>query len=198
MPKADLQQWLVSQDAVQNYVQIFSRINRELTPIFGVQKRVFMLAMLVTSWMRGHPLKRLINERIEYEVRRSASVNVSGIIRSVMKDVEEVARFQAPKYLSCYIDVLRQHLSTIGRSDLLTADLDINILLEFGVPGGTQLSLMGLGLSRTSALALAEFIASDQLSEQECIVWLRENDWQLLNLPTLVKRDIAAALQLVA
>jgi hypothetical protein len=115
-----------------------------------------------------------------------------------MKDVEEVARFQAPKYLSCYIDVLKQHLIAVGRSDLLTSDLDINILLEFGVPGGTQLSLMGLGLSRTSALALAEFIAADSLSEEACVSWLRENDWRSLNLPALVKRDIDIALQMVA
>jgi hypothetical protein len=187
-----------SEGAAQSYIQIFSRINRELTPVFGVQKRVVMLAMLVTSWMRGHPLKRLITERIEYEHQRRVIINTSAIIRSVMKDVEEVARFQAPKYLSCYIDVLRQHLGTIGREDLLSSDLDINILLEFGVPGGTQLSLMGLGLSRTSALALAEFIASDQLSEQDCIRWLRENDWRSLDLPTLVKRDIDLALRLVA
>jgi hypothetical protein len=113
-----------------------------------------------------------------------------------MKDVEEVARFQAPKYLSCYVDVLKQHLRSIGRTDLLTSELEINILLEFGVPGGTQLSLMGLGLSRTSALSLAEFIASDQLTEEQCILWLRENEWRSLNLPALVKREIEMATSL--
>jgi hypothetical protein len=115
-----------------------------------------------------------------------------------MKDVEEIARFQAPKYLSCYIDVLKQHLGAINRSDLISADLDINVLLEFGVPGGTQLSLMGLGLSRTSALALAEFIAADQLNEQECVRWLRENDWREFDLPALVKREIDLSLELAA
>lgn len=185
-----------SDDAVTNYIQIFTRINRELAPVFGVQKRIVSLAMLVTNWMRGYPLKRLITERWNYESSRDASLEIAPIIRSVMKDVEEVARFQAPKYLSCYIDVLRQHLDAINRSDLLAADLDINMLLEFGVPGGTQLSLMGLGLSRISALALAEFIASDQLTEADCIAWLRNNDWQALNLPSLVKRDINTALQL--
>lgn len=187
-----------SEDAVTNYIQIFSRINRELTPIFGVQKRIVMLAMLVTSWMRGHPLKRLISERLSYEIQRVGPANISSTIRGVMKDVEEVARFQAPKYLSCYIDVLKQYLAEVGRSDLLTSEFDINMLLEFGVPGGTQLSLMGLGLSRTSALALAEFIASDELSEEACIAWLKENDWRSLNLPVLVKRDIDVALRLVA
>lgn len=113
-----------------------------------------------------------------------------------MKDVEEVARFLAPKYLSCYIDILKQYLQSVGRSELFPADLDINVLLEFGVPGGTQPSLMGLGLSRTSALAISELIASDSLSEEECVVWLQRNSWEERDLPSLVKKEIRTALQM--
>ena len=185
-----------STDAVSNYIRVLARINRELAPVFGVHKRIVMLAMLVTNWMRGYPLKRLIAGRLDYERGRGQAVNASSTIRGVMKDVEEFARFQVPKYLSCYIDVLKQYLRSVDRGDLITADLDINILLEFGVPGGTQLSLMGLGLSRTSALALAEYIANDQLSEEGCLAWLRENDWRSLNLPILVKREIDNAVEL--
>jgi hypothetical protein len=113
-----------------------------------------------------------------------------------MADVEEMARFQAPKFLSCYIDVLRTYLSSIGRAELLPTEFDLNILLEFGVPGGTQLSLMGLGLSRTSALALSEIIAADALTEDQCIEWLLSNSWEERDLPALVKREIRIALEL--
>jgi hypothetical protein len=188
----------VSEDAVQHFVEIFGRINREVSSVFGPPGRAFALAMLVVSWMRGYPLKRLITERWAYLSQRGTTKMLSAVIREVMKDVEEIARFQAPKYLACYIDVLKQHLTTIERTDLITSDLDINILLEFGVPGGTQLSLMGLGMSRTSALALAEFIASDELTESQAITWLRENDWRTLNLPNLVKVEIESVLRLVA
>src|SRR2546430_14124700 len=128
---------------------------------------------------------------------RERPAQLASVIRQVMKDIEEVARFQAPKYISCYIDVLRQFLSSIGRVDLITPELDLNILLEFGVPGGTQLSLMGLGLSRTSALAVSEYIAADNLSESQCVEWLRSNPWQDLELPALVKREIQSMLDLV-
>jgi hypothetical protein len=184
-----------SEDAASQYIAILQRINRELAPVFGVGPRVIMVGLLVTSWMRGHPLKRLITERMAYLTRRRRAFRDAVVIREVMRDVEEIARFQAPKYLSCYVDVLKQYLQSIGRPELLPAELDISILLEFGVPGGTQLSLMGLGLSRTSALALAEFIASDSLSEEECLRWLRENAWEERDLPALVKREIAFALQ---
>jgi hypothetical protein len=184
-----------SDDAASHYIAILNRINRELAPVFGIGPRAIMLGLLITSWMRGYPLKRLITERINYLTRRPAPVNVPAVIRAVMSDVEEVARFQAPKYLSCYIDVLREYLQSIDRVDLLPADLDVNVLLEFGVPGGTQLSLMGLGLSRISALALAEIIAADALTEPECLVWLRNNAWEQRDLPELVKREIRFALQ---
>jgi hypothetical protein len=187
-----------SEDAVQHYVKIFGRINREVSAVFGPPGRAFMLAMLVVSWMRGYPLKRLISERWQYLTGKNSPKGLSTVIREVMKDVEEIGRFQAPKFLACYVDVLKQHLTTLGRTDLITSDLDINILLEFGVPGGTQLSLMGLGMSRTSALALAEFIASDELNEEQSVAWLRDNNWRTLNLPKLVKFEIETILNLVA
>jgi hypothetical protein len=56
-----------------------------------------------------------------------------------MEDVETYARFLAPKYISCYTDVLKQYLESTGQSDLLPRDLDLNVLLEFGVPAGTAL-----------------------------------------------------------
>lgn len=185
-----------STDAVSNYIAVFTRINRELAPVFGSPQRIVMLSILVTEWMRGYPLNRLITERMRVLRERGRSAQLPSIIRQVMKDIEEVARFQAPKYISCYIDVLRQFLGSIERADLITPELDLNILLEFGVPGGTQLSLMGLGLSRTSALAISEYIAADNLTEDQCVAWLRSNTWQEFELPALVKREIRTILDL--
>ena len=69
--------------------------------------------------------------------------------------------------------------------------MDLNILLEFGVSQTTQLSLMGLGLSRSSAIAISEFITDDSLKEAECLKWLRENDWMTKDMPELIKREIS-------
>jgi hypothetical protein len=59
----------------------------------------------------------------------------------------------------------------------------------------TQLNMMGLGLSRTAAVTLSEYIADDNLSEAAVIDSLKELNLDAMNLPvaliTEVKRLIA-------
>jgi hypothetical protein len=112
-----------------------------------------------------------------------------------MKDVEEFARFQAPKYLACYVDLLRVYLERIERKDLVERLRELNVLLEFGVSQTTQLSLIGLGLSRSSAIAISELIADDSLNESKCLQWLKENDWMTKGMPELIKREVANLLK---
>jgi hypothetical protein len=56
----------------------------------------------------------------------------------------------------------------------------------------TQLALIGCGLSRTSAIALSEIIAADDLTEEGILEWLRLNNqlWRQSDLPALVKKEI--------
>jgi hypothetical protein len=113
------------------------------------------------------------------------------VIRSVLDDVEQIARFEAPKYLACYLDVLRLHLRQQGTPLVEIADLpDISLMLELGVSRPTEVSLMSLGLSRTSAIALSEFIIDDALTPAQCLQWLGARDLETLDLPVLVRREI--------
>lgn len=183
-----------SDDAVSSYTAIFSRVSEHFGALGPVGGRSFVLALLVTQWMRGYPLARLISERISYYQRKERNIDVAAVIRSVMEDVEKIARFEAPKYLACYTDVLRYFLFVSNRPDLLPELLDLGVFLEFGVSQPTQISLMALGLSRTSAIAISELITDENLTEAECLSWLRENDWELMDVPELVKRELALVL----
>lgn len=183
-----------SEDAFEAYVQILHRINKHLGFVFGVTKRVPQLALLIVDWMNGYPLARIIASRQRYYKQKGIHKDLPSLIRGTMQDVEEFARFQGPKYLACYVDILRVHLDNIGRQELVGRLLDLNILLEFGVSQATQLSLIGLGLSRSSAIALSELIAGDSLHEVECLDWLQENDWMTKDMPELVKQEVAAVL----
>ena len=176
-----------SEDAFDEYIKILHRINRYLGKVFGKGNRVRQLALLIVDWMRGYPLARIISSREKYYGRN----DLHGLIRNTMKDVEEYARFQAPKYLACYVDLLRVYLENIERKDLVERLLELNVLLEFGVSQTTQLSLIGLGLSRSSAIAISEIIADDSLNEYECLNWLKENDWMTQDMPELIKREVA-------
>jgi len=180
-----------STDATDTYLRALGLANQELGSEFGTPPRQFALALLITNWMRGFPLVRLISSRIDYLQRNNRSYKLPNEIRDVMRDVEQVARFQAPKYLACYTDVLALHLRQQGHEDIMDLP-DISMMLELGVSRVTEVSLMALGLSRTSAVTLSEFIVGDNLSREEVTSWVNEHREVLEGLPVLVRREIEA------
>jgi hypothetical protein len=98
--------------------------------------------------------------------------------------------------LSAYVDILNMHLVTLGREDLIDSDVDIGTQLEFGISSRTLLSLIELGLSRVSAVALYEKIARDDLDKEDCIAWVRERDTQFegMDIPAIIIREIRSKL----
>jgi hypothetical protein len=179
-----------SEDAAEVYTAIFSRIADHLNVALGPSgRRSFALALLVTRWMRGFPLARLISDRIRLEREKNKN-NVPAAIRAVLADVEQIARFEAPRSLACYNDLLRVYLNEIDRADLAESIPDLGVMLEFGVAQQTQVSMIGLGLSRTSAVMLGDLITADDLTEDGALEWLREGIWRSAALPALVKAEI--------
>lgn len=177
-----------SEDAVNIYTRILQRINSHLAPVFGQQ--AFRYAILVVNWMRGHSLARLIRSSIQYHEQRQRAFKLPSLIRQTMGDIEEVARFLAPKYTSCYIDVLRWCLVSTDNAGAAAEIPDLNIWLEFGASQTTHLSLMAIGLSRTSAAAVSELIADDSLDENGVTEWLSNQNLDASDLPRLVIHEI--------
>lgn len=178
-----------STDATESYVRALGLADEELGADFGAGPRQFALALLITNWMRGFPLARLIADRINYLERKKREYKLPNEIRDVMRDVEQVARFKAPKYLACYTDVLALHFQQQGRGEIPELP-DISMMLELGVSRVTEVSLMALGLSRTSAIALSEFIIDDELGRDEVRNWVQQNRGVQQGLPALVRREI--------
>lgn len=114
----------------------------------------------------------------------------TGTVRGTQS--KQVARFLAPRYLSCYIDILRQNLVNVERGDLVDQVPDVNVWLEFGASQQTQLSMMGLGLSRTTAIALSEFIVDDKLTEAEVLLRISALSVESLGLPLAIQREVKA------
>jgi hypothetical protein len=139
-------------------------------------------------------LARIIRDSIEWHQEARRPFKLPELIRGTMELVEQIARFKAPKYLSAYMDVLHLHLREIDREDLIDDGLDIGTQLEFGVSSTTLLSLMELGLSRMSSVALYEKIARDDLSKEECVAWVseRENHLQAMDIPAIIIREVRA------
>ena len=171
---------------------VFARIDRTLAPAFRGENLQWSAAFTTRDWIQGKKLGFMISGAIERERGKldGDEVNYAAIIRSTMKFVEEFARFKAPKYLAAYIDILRLHFEQRGEAERFPRDLPFDLYLEFGVSTSSLLALIGLGLSRTSAIELNEFLGRDDMTEQDALSYLRSQEWENFDLPKLVKREI--------
>lgn len=185
-----------SDDSYDRFVTIMRRINAHLFPAFLPEGLEPYHALIVVRWLKGHSLASMIAANIKYQNNHKRVFKLPVLIRDTMDKVEQTARFRAPKYLSAYMDILHVHLRNIGREDLIDMDLDIGTQLEFGVSSTTLLSLMELGLSRMSAVALYEKIARDDLTKDACIEWvdIRADRLDTLDIPAIILREVRAKL----
>ncbi|MBK9002851.1 MAG: DEAD/DEAH box helicase [Sphingomonadales bacterium] len=185
-----------SADSFDRFVTIMHRINDHLYPAFEPEGLVRLYVLTVVHWLKGYSLAKMIRGGIEWHKVNGRSYKLPLLIRQTMERVEQIARFRAPKYLSAYMDVLRIHLTEIGRTDLIDDEIDIGTQLEFGVSTRTLLSLMELGLSRMSAVALYEKISRDDLTKEGCLAWVSERKGQLelLDIPAIILREIQSKL----
>jgi superfamily II DNA or RNA helicase len=193
-----------SEDAIDRYKEIFRFINTHLRANwaiseFGGEKRITQLAILAVRWMQGRPLSLLIRERIRVNEARGElglrEQKLSAVIIAVMSDVETYARFLIPKFLRAFLDVLAFHARERGMEAKLPQLPNLELWLELGVSGRTQLSLMELGLSRTAAIEVFEFMMNPDMDKESTLVWLRSTGESLSpNLPELVNQEIRRVL----
>ena len=184
-----------SSDAVDQLTRLFLFINKHLYPAFEPDKAILPFAFITVDWMRGKPLGKMISERLNRERSKSeyqtdGELPYAKIIRETMEDVEQIARFRSPKFLSAYLDVLRLVFIKQGAEQEFPDDLKFDLYLEFGVSTQTLLSLIGIGLSRTSAIAMNEFLGQADLDEPQVLEKLSSRAWETLDLPVIVKREI--------
>jgi hypothetical protein len=183
---------VASDDSYDRFVTIMRRINASLFPAFEPDSRATVYALVVYQWLKGRSLADIIRRNIAWHDKVRRQYTLPGIIRDTMALVEQIARFRAPKYLSAYMDVLHLHYVEIGREDLIDNGLDIGTQLEFGVSSRTLISLMELGLSRMTAVALYEKIARDDLDQTQALKWVADRADQLstMDLPVIIKREL--------
>ena len=187
---------VASADSYDRFVSIMGRINTHMFPAFGAENLNRRYALVVVNWLKGMSLAVMVRRNIEWHEQARKAFRLPALIRDTMDLVEQIARFKAPKYFSAYMDVLHIHLREIGREDLIDQELDIGTQLEFGVSSRTLLSLMELGLSRMSAVALYEKMARDDLSKEACLDWVAERRDRLeaMDIPAIIAREVRSRL----
>ncbi|WP_181068021.1 DEAD/DEAH box helicase [Rathayibacter sp. AY1A7] len=182
-------------NARRSYFRAFEILSKTMTAEFdgwawrpgqGEDKRKHQLANLIVNWMNGMPLRVLVEQRVG---KKTEAKTVGGDIRSVLKDIEQVARFLAPKYLDCYADVL-DHWSIEETGLPVQNAPDLVKMLELGVARPAHTTLMTLGLSRTAVLALPDAELDDKWTPSEALSWLAGVDLADVNLPHLIAREL--------
>ncbi len=186
-----------SDDAFDEYKTALDYVAEYLGGSFEPEARRLSLARLIVHWMRGVPLSIIIDNRAKWRRDQGKDVSYPRLIRQVMADVEDIARFEAPRYLSCFSDVVAQAAGELGRQ--IDGDgFDIEMMLELGVPRPTDMSFISVGLSRATTRAISEFVLDQSLSPDECIAWIEATDLEQLELPAFAVREIIAQRQILA
>lgn len=181
-------------EAVKSLAGLMEWCDRHLGDVFGVEAHRFSTAIVTVAWMRGKPLRSIIESKLDYLSHRSTPFSFGTAIRQVLDDVEQYARYRVPKYVGCYADVLRHFLvEELGDTELAAQIPDYSEALEFGVSQRTHMSLMKLGFSRYSAIAVSEFIHSNEMTPQQCLLWLQDFDAAAYGLPSVVVREVDQA-----
>lgn len=148
-----------------------------------------LISFLAYNWIWGKPLGELITKRVNYVRESKPNEKASKIIRDYLDVLDHDIRFKMVKYFSAYNDILKLVLKNKG------IDVDIesyHIYLEFGSCNKKALSIMAMGLSRFTALYLANFVDSlpESLDIDEYFDRIKTVDVRNLQMPSLCKQEI--------
>lgn len=179
------------ENAFHEYTNLVGRIGKTISE-YPYQLNASR-AILLINWMTGKPLSYLIRKSFESYQNNPKYKNLKTlavVIREVMDDVETFVRFRFAKDSSCYIDILRYFLELHNRQDILSDIPQLNLWLEFGVSQKTHLSLLSLGLSRNTVIELTSYIINTQMSKDESLVWIKEQNLEQLDLSPIIIEDI--------
>lgn len=178
-----------SDDAFSEYLTALDYVAEFLGGSFEPRNRRRSLARLIVHWMRGLPLSVIIDNRARDRRRRNVDFSYPRLIRDVMQDVEDIARFEAPRYLSCYSDVVAAAARHLG-AELAGEAPGIDMMLELGVPRITDMGMIAIGLSRATTMAVNQYVAEPDLSPEQCASWLRRTDPEDLDIPAFAVREL--------
>ncbi len=181
--------------AFDEYMKLVGRIGKTISDYPSILNA--SRSILLINWMTGKPLSYLISQSYKSYQNNPKYKNIKTlpvVIREVMENVETFVRFRFAKDSSCYIDILRYFLELHNRQDLVDNIPQLSLWLEFGVSQKTHLSLLSLGLSRNTVIELTTYITRTEMSKEESLNWLREQNLEQLDLSPIIKEDIKKVL----
>jgi hypothetical protein len=148
-------------------------------------------AWLASKWIYNRPLAAIIEERIAFLENQGSNDSASKVIRNLLKDLDQKIRYRIVKHYLAYCDILDLALRMRGLNEEADAIEPFHVYLECGASDRILLSLMSIGLSRTTAIFLKPLISLPQdATPEDCLSVLSNMSFTNLPLPRLCVKEI--------
>lgn len=185
------------EEVFSNILAIFRRIHTKFEKTAPANNSHKLFALLAVAWMRGETYAQLIQGAYEADRRRRKRgvPAIATVIRRVFENIETDVRFRYVKFTNCYIDLLRHALSETSCQDFISRIPSLPLYLELGASSETMISLIGAGISRTTAGILAQYAPRPNMTRHQVLKWLGQADWEEQNIPLISIHEIREALR---
>lgn len=153
-------------------------------------------SQLASSWVHNTPIKKIISSEIYYKNNSNdSSSSTMSIIRELFKSLNSNIRYKLVKNFMAYNSILALVMRERDMKDQADSIEPFHLYLECGASNPTALSLISLGLSRTTSLSLIGAIRfEDAESPEECLRILKKRDLSSLTIPVICRKEIEALL----
>jgi superfamily II DNA/RNA helicase len=154
---------------------------------------------LATQWIFNKPLNEIISNRIGFVRSRKTRDEpdgdkrpVSTIIRELLQALETEIRFRLVKHYMAYLSVLALVLKERGLDKVAEELEPFHVYLECGATNPVALSLIALGLSRVTALALRDRLRfPDDATPEDCLAIIAVSNLSAARVPRVCIREVA-------
>lgn len=189
IPPHPMQKW----DTIkEDYVKLFIRFGQHFKKLSNTRV-VAVDALLALRWMRGSSYQELLKDQIEYKKEKSKTKkepNVNSEARSLFKKIDSNLRFDYVKFTKCYNDLLLYVIRNENITEELPGIPPLHLYLELGACSGTTISLIGMGMSRTSAAILTKMATKTTMTEKETEEWLKNYNLKAFDVPSTVISEV--------
>lgn len=169
-----------------NDAEILRRVIRALNEILGgeTHESYAFDSWLASRWVFHSPLRKIIEDRHAFRKKRGENATPAQVIEEISKALEQRIRYRLVYRMRAYIDLLEHILSERGEKELGDGIFQIPLCLECGARDPIALSLIALGLTRTTALLLMKAVEfGDSPTPEGMRKTLRALDLTTLSLP---------------
>ncbi|MCP4603457.1 MAG: DEAD/DEAH box helicase [Proteobacteria bacterium] len=146
---------------------------------------------LAFKWVHEEPLGKIIRDDISYRKKNRRFESAARSIYDLMKNLEQEIRYRYVKQVRAYMDILNQILVEKGELELSESIAPLHLFLECGASSIAALSLLSIGLTRTTSLLLRRQIEfPEDATPEQCRTIIRSTDISELDIPSMCKREL--------